>query len=64
MKINPAPDIVWYENAGFEPPCSWCLEPIKDDEVPLILWRDVGGVTWQAQFHNKCAEPALGLKIG
>lgn len=51
--------------------CSLCRGPIGEDEIPLILWRDVQVVpngksqTWEARFCETCTPiVATRLRIG
>jgi hypothetical protein len=39
--------------------CSYCDAPIADDDVPLILWNDVG---WCARFCDACQRRWWGLQ--
>lgn len=34
--------------------CCLCRGPIGEDEVPLMLFKDVGRETWQARFCEIC----------
>jgi hypothetical protein len=37
--------------------CCVCRQLIPEDDVPLILFKDVGGQTWQTRIHwHPCAE--------
>ena len=41
--------------------CSVCRGRLPEDEVPLMLWKDVGDQTWQAQFCETCTPMVLEL---
>lgn len=50
--------LIWYME-WFDPDqdrCSLCSGPIAEDEVPLILFKDVpaAGQTWQARVCGMC----------
>ena len=51
--------LFWY-TAWFDPAedrCCVCRGPIPDAEVPLILFQDVQGQTWQSRMHfEPCAQ--------
>jgi hypothetical protein len=39
--------------------CSYCGEPIADDEVPLRLWNKAG---WACQFCRACMKTWWGME--
>lgn len=43
--------------------CSWCLGPIGEDEVPLMLFKDVGAATWQARVCEACTPLVVRLLV-
>lgn len=50
--------LFWYTE-WFDPAddrCCVCREPIPEEDVPLILFQDVEGQTWQSRIHfEPCA---------
>ena len=38
--------------------CSYCDQPIGEDEVPLMIWKD----GWAAQFCTHCQEVWFGFR--
>jgi hypothetical protein len=39
--------------------CSYCDEPIGEDDVPLIMWREDG---WTVRFCTACQEVWFGFQ--
>lgn len=48
-----APDDTVAEN------CSYCGEPLGEDEMPLIMWNKAG---WTVQFCENCQRKYWGLE--
>jgi hypothetical protein len=45
-----------------EPPgdrCSFCEAPLKEDDVPLVMWSSEG---WTARFCDRCAEKHIEVE--
>jgi hypothetical protein len=34
--------------------CSRCQGPIAEDEVPLVLFKEVGRALWEARICERC----------
>jgi len=67
MKHKPPPmrkdgDLWWYTE-WFDPSddrCCVCQTLIPEEDVPLILFKDVGGQTWQCRIHwEPCASTLM-----
>lgn len=54
---------LWWYTDWFDPAadlCCLCREPIPEDDVPLILFKDVGGQTWESRMHwEPCAQTLM-----
>jgi hypothetical protein len=40
--------------------CSYCDKPLREDEIPLIMWNDDG---WCAEFCEACQRTHWGMKF-
>jgi hypothetical protein len=65
MSLSPMPGFNWSQ-VGWGAPdqvrtlqCSYCDEPLDDEEMPLILWRGDG---WCAEFCEACQRKWWGLE--
>jgi hypothetical protein len=51
---------LWWYTEWFDPAadlCCVCRQPIPEEDVPLILFKDVGRQTWQSRIHfHPCAD--------
>ena len=40
--------------------CSYCAGPLRENEVPLMLWNKAG---WLAQFCTACQQKHWGIEV-
>ena len=49
----------WFDPADDR--CCLCRGPIAEEDVPLILFKQVGRATWQARFCDLCTGVVLSF---
>jgi hypothetical protein len=64
MVLRPKDGFVWMKIQWGAPDqvrtvfCSYCDQPLDDESVPLILWREDG---WCAEFCDACQRDWWGV---
>lgn len=65
MTVRPSPDFNWIAVSWGGPDevvageCSYCDAPLSDEEMPLIMWNEIG---WCARFCEACQRRYFGME--
>ncbi len=65
MKLEPLPGFDWSRvkwggaNQRRTATCSYCSEPLDEDQMPLILWKESGDA---AEFCERCQRRWWGME--